>query len=103
MPLDYAPISLGIRGAGIPGLIRGIRGAGMPGLVIAEWAARGEIRTADRTANDSLFKDMTGAPKISDCCGCDPRNSTLASRAFEIYNFGGIYQSILKFDYWRNY
>jgi hypothetical protein len=68
MPGLVIAINLGIRGAGIPGLNRGIRGAGIPGLVIAEWAARGEIRTADKTAKNCLFKDMTGAPRISDCC-----------------------------------
>lgn len=49
-------------GAGAVGLeVKRTTGAGAVGLPSIAEAARGEIKTADRTANDSVFKDITGS------------------------------------------
>jgi hypothetical protein len=76
-------------------------GAGAVGLFIAG-AASGEIKTAERTANDSVFKDMEGSLGLKVVAEVIRATPTLRDRIAKIYNFGGLYEFILDSDYPRN-
>jgi hypothetical protein len=65
-------------------------------------AARGEIKTAERTAKNSVFKDMRGSLRVKVVAEVIRATPTLADQIAKIYNFGGLYEFILLSDYPRN-